>query len=48
MDLHAQLAHIERPAGTGAWVAYAIGLAVGTVVALPILVALFGVELPML
>jgi hypothetical protein len=48
MDLHAPLAHIERPAGTGAWIAYAIGLAVGTVVALPILAALYGVELPVL
>jgi hypothetical protein len=46
MDLHAPLTVVERPAGTGAWVAYAFGLAIGTIVALPILVALFGIELP--
>jgi hypothetical protein len=47
MDLHAPLDVVERPEGTGAWVAYAIGLAIGTAVALPIL-ALLGVTIPLL
>jgi hypothetical protein len=48
MDLNAPLTVVERPAGTGAWVAYTIGLAIGIVVALPILAALFEVKLPIL
>jgi hypothetical protein len=48
MDLNAPLGVVERPAGTAAWLAYAIGLTIGTAVALPILAALFGVELPIL
>jgi hypothetical protein len=48
MDLNAPLNVVERPEGTSALVAYAIGLAIGIVVAVPILAALFEVELPVL
>jgi hypothetical protein len=48
MDLHAPLTVVERPEGARALIAYAIGLAIGVVVSLPILAALFEVELPIL
>lgn len=48
MDLSSQLHVVERVEGTPALVAYAIGLVIGAVVALPILAALFGVAIPLL
>jgi hypothetical protein len=45
MDLNAQLDVVQRVQGTRALVAYLIGAAVGTAVALPILVTLFGLQL---
>jgi hypothetical protein len=46
MDLNAPLSLVERPQGAGALLAYLVGLAIGTLVALPIL-ALFGIAIPM-
>lgn len=46
MDLQGHLGVIERAEGTRAWLAYLAGAAIGTLVALPILAALFGIALP--
>src|SRR5690349_4570896 len=45
MDLNAGLEVAARPKGTRALIGYVIGLAVGIAVALPILVAIFGLQL---
>jgi len=45
MDLNAGLDVAARVEGRRALIGYLIGLAVGTAVALPILVALFGLSL---
>ena len=47
MDLSSQLHVVERVEGSRALFAYAIGLLIGAVVALPILAA-FGVSIPIL
>jgi len=46
MDLNTPLALVERPEGTRSWIAYALALAIGIAVALPILAALYGVGVP--
>jgi hypothetical protein len=48
MDLHVDLGAVERVEGIRAWVAYLIGAVVGTLVALPIIQALFGVQVPLI
>jgi hypothetical protein len=48
MDLHVDLGAVERVEGLPALVAYLIGAVVGTLVALPILQALFDVEVPLI
>ena len=47
MDLHVDLDATWRLEGTRALLAYLIGATVGTLVALPILGALFGFHLPL-
>jgi hypothetical protein len=44
MDLNAGLDAAARPKGTRAAIGYVIALAVGIAVALPILIAIFGLQ----
>ena len=46
MNLNAPLGAVARVDGVRALIAYAIGLAIGAALALPILAALFGIGLP--
>ena len=46
MDINFDLGVVERLQGRPALIAYLAGAAIGTLVALPILVALFGFSLP--
>ena len=48
MDLNVDLGAVERVEGVRALLAYVVGATVGTVVALPLLHALFGFEVPLI
>jgi hypothetical protein len=46
MDINFDLGAVERLQGRPALIAYLAGAAIGTLVALPILIAVFGLRLP--
>ncbi len=46
MDIHFDLGAVERLQGRPALIAYIAGAAIGALVALPILIAVFGFHLP--
>ncbi len=46
MEINFDLGAVERLRGGPALIAYLAGAAIGTLVALPILIALFGLSLP--
>jgi hypothetical protein len=46
VDINFHLGAVERLQGRPALIAYLAGAAIGTLVALPILIALFGFSLP--
>jgi len=48
MDLNVDLGPVERVEGARAWIAYFVGAMVGMAVALPLLQALFGFEVPLI
>ncbi len=48
MDLNFHLGSLERLEGRPALIAYVLGATIGTAFALPILVAVFGLSIPLI